>query len=520
MTILEAWESPDFFRPLFGKNLDSWKAWRSFVAALYGLPFEDEEEALLYQLGTLRETVPEGGFTEAYCVCGRRGGKSRITSLIAAYEAIMNPWREKVAPGERAWVFIIATDKDQAKIILNYTRAFITLFDNPKAKDRKDRSLIESETQDEVHLTNGVSIAVKACTFRASRGYSTCLVILDELAFMRDEQSANPAQEVITSLLPGLIPGAKLIGISTPYGKLGYLWQVFREHYGNDASGILVWRADTLTMNPLYDKAMVKRLSARDPALAAEYAAEFREDVSAFLPLELIELSSVRQQALPESGRAYTAFVDPSGGRSDSMTIAITHMEGEKIIVDRMVERQPPFDPAEVTKEFSDLIKAYGCHSATSDRYGGVWVSDAFMKQGIRMDMAELSASELYLNFAALLSSGRVELIDDERLTLQFQCLERRTGHSGRDSVDHPAGLHDDLANSVAGAVVLASHDRAWTLAEQDARLPSIGPHAADRLMTPSLAAGRGREELRQSNEDLMDSFMHEDGQHASRLRR
>lgn len=508
MNIIQAWESPDFFRPLFGTGLSSWTAWRSFVKALYGLPFESEEETLLYQLGTLRETVPEGGFSECYAVCGRRGGKSRICSLILAFESIFGNWRERVAPGERAWAFCIATDKDQAHLIMSYAEAFIRLFDNPKAKDKKDRSLIESQTQDEINLTNGVSIAVKSCTFRASRGYSTCLVILDELAFMRDEFSANPAQEIVISVLPGLIPGARLVGISTPYGKLGYLWQVFREHYGKEDSDILVWKADTLTMNPLYDQAMIKRLSARDPALAAEYAAEFREDVSAFLPLELIELSATGQQALPESGRAYTAFVDPSGGRSDSMTIAIAHMDGEKIIVDRMVERQAPFDPQEVVKEFSDLIKAYSLRSATSDRYGGVWVSDSFMKQGIRMDMAELSASEIYLNFAALLSSGRVELIDDERLTLQLQTLERRTGRSGKDAVDHPPGLHDDLANSVAGAVVLASHDRAWTLEEQESRMPQSQSGRPAHLIRPIERAAK----IKQDAEREMDAFMRESG--------
>jgi len=508
MNIIQAWESPDFFRPLFGKDLDSWRAWRSFVAALYGLPFESEEEALLFQLGTLRETVPEGGFSEAYCVCGRRGGKSRITSLIAAYEATITPWREKVAPGERAWVFVIATDKDQAKIILSYTLAFIRLFDNPKAKDRKDRSLIESETMDEIHLTNGVSIAVKACTFRASRGYSTCCVVADELAFWRDEQSANPAAAVITSILPGLIPGARLIGISTPYAKFGYLWQTFREHYGKEDSDILVWKADTLTMNPTYDAALIKKLSARDLALAAEYASEFREDVSAYLPLELIELSMVRQQALPEPGRSYNCFVDPSGGRVDSMTLAIAHMEGEKIIVDRMVEREPPFDPTEVVKEFSGLIKGYGLRSATSDRYGGIWVSDAFQKCGIRMDMSDLSASEIYLNFAALLSSGRVELVDDEKLKLQFQCLERRTGRSGKDSVDHPPGLHDDLANAVAGAVVLASHDRAWTLQEQESRLPQSQSGRPAHLIRPVERARK----IQLDAEREMDEFMRGSG--------
>jgi hypothetical protein len=36
--------------------------------------------------------------------------------------------------------------------------------------------------------------------------------------------------------------------------------------------------------------------------------------------------------------------------------------------------------------------------------------------------------------------------------------LERRTGRgTGRDVIDHPRALHDDLANAVAGALVLAS---------------------------------------------------------------
>ena len=101
------------------------------------------------------------------------------------------------------------------------------------------------------------------------------------------------------------------------------------------------------------------------------------------------------------------------------------------------------------------------------------------------MDMSDLSASELYLNFAALLSSGRVELVDDEKLKLQFQCLERRTGRSGKDSVDHPPGMHDDIANAVAGAVVLASHDRAWTAEEIEARLPQSQSGRPAHLIRP-----------------------------------
>jgi hypothetical protein len=35
--------------------------------------------------------------------------------------------------------------------------------------------------------------------------------------------------------------------------------------------------------------------------------------------------------------------------------------------------------------------------------------------------------------------------------------LERRTARGGRDSVDHPVHMHDDLANAAAGALTLAA---------------------------------------------------------------
>jgi hypothetical protein len=34
--------------------------------------------------------------------------------------------------------------------------------------------------------------------------------------------------------------------------------------------------------------------------------------------------------------------------------------------------------------------------------------------------------------------------------------LERRTSRGGKDSIDHPPGAHDDVANAMAGAMVIA----------------------------------------------------------------
>ena len=58
-----------------------------------------------------------------------------------------------------------------------------------------------------------------------------------------------------------------------------------------------------------------------------------------------------------------------------------------------------------------------------------------------------------------LANSGRARIPPIARLRQQLAGLERRTSRSGKDSVDHRpgAGAHDDVANAVAGALVLAA---------------------------------------------------------------
>jgi hypothetical protein len=41
------------------------------------------------------------------------------------------------------------------------------------------------------------------------------------------------------------------------------------------------------------------------------------------------------------------------------------------------------------------------------------------------------------------------DLLDNERMLNQIASLDRRLGRSGRDVVDDPPGLHDDVANTV-----------------------------------------------------------------------
>jgi len=56
-----------------------------------------------------------------------------------------------------------------------------------------------------------------------------------------------------------------------------------------------------------------------------------------------------------------------------------------------------------------------------------------------------------------MINSRGVVLLDDDRMFRQLIGLERQTSRIGKDTVDHPRGGHDDVANAAAGALVLSS---------------------------------------------------------------
>ena len=55
------------------------------------------------------------------------------------------------------------------------------------------------------------------------------------------------------------------------------------------------------------------------------------------------------------------------------------------------------------------------------------------------------------------LRSRQIELLDLPRLRNQLQSLERQTSRTGKNSVNHPPGGHDDVINAAAGALVMAA---------------------------------------------------------------
>ena len=451
MNILEACEHPELFEPWFRGKRESFKAWFAFLAALFALPMTDEQFAI-YQRHTGRQTKPTAAEIEAWLVIGRRGGKSFVAALVAVFLACFFDYSKYLAPGERGTIMVIAADKKQARVIIRYIKAMIHGI--PALKEK-----IERETADGFDLEGFVTIEVGTASFRSSRGYTYIAVLCDEIAFWRTDDAAEPDYAILDAIRPGMatIPTSMLLCMSSPYARKGALWDAFRRFYGKDGAP-LVWKAPTREMNPSVPQSVVDRAMERDEASAkAEYGAEFRSDVEALFSREAVArvvTTGVRDRPYDRRYR-YVAFVDPSGGSSDSMTLCIAHKEGEGAVIDLVREVKPPFSPDNVVKDFCSDLKGYGLHSVTGDRYGGEWPRERFRAHGVRYDLSEATRSELYLAMVPAVNSERVALVDYPRLENQLINLERRTSRAGRDNVDHPPGGHDDIANSVAGAIWL-----------------------------------------------------------------
>ena len=105
-----------------------------------------------------------------------------------------------------------------------------------------------------------------------------------------------------------------------------------------------------------------------------------------------------------------------------------------------------------------------------ADPPGGIttllWPQERFRTRGIIYEPTDKSASAMFIEVLPLINARAIALLDNRRLLDQLIALERRTSFgTGRDTVGHPPGSHDDLAVAVAGAVMLAGARRpkSWT---------------------------------------------------------
>ena len=231
---------------------------------LYGLPL-DETELEIHQRCTGRDVYVPREYTEMSYLGGRRSRKSsRLAAPIAIFEAFRD---HRLPRGEKAYVLLIAPTKALARIDFHYIQRYLL---NSVALSKEIVKILKNE----VVLSNGITIGCYPCSYVAVRGITIVAAICDEMAFWRHEETAaNPEQEILAALRPGMatVEKAKLIKLSTPFRKRGVLWEEFQRRSELDFP---VWQASTFEMNPTISPAALERERKRDePTYRREYLA-------------------------------------------------------------------------------------------------------------------------------------------------------------------------------------------------------------------------------------------------------
>lgn len=454
VTLRAALDDPALLGDILAGN--SWAPWRSILLAAMGEELTPPELSWFTQL-TGRASPPPHRVDELWAVVGRRGGKSKAMAALTVYIAGLCDHRDVLTAGEKGIVLCISPDQRQSKITLDYACGILESC--PMLSQ-----LIAGRTADTLELTNGIVIEVRSANFRRLRGPTCVAVVCDEAAFWHSDEVANPDTEILNAVRPSLATTrGPLIVISSPYARRGEVWTTYKRDYGSAGNPlILVCQGASITFNNTLPQSVVDAAYARDPARAvAEFGGQFRTDIESLVTIEAVQacIEAGTRERPPSRHNLYCAFVDPSGGSADAFTLAIAHAEGKReaktAILDCVREVRPPFSPEAIVQEFCELLKKYRITKVAGDRYAGEWPREQFRKYGVLYEPAGRTKSELFLDLLPLINSRMVDLLDNDKLLSQFVGLERRTSRGGKDSIDHAPGGHDDVANAVAGALVV-----------------------------------------------------------------
>jgi hypothetical protein len=433
MTILEALADRNLFGslPAF-RDLETWTAWRAFLASVYGLP-------------------RPGGYSEAVAIVGRQSGKTRLAAAIATFEAI-SAERE---PGSDLFAVLVAQDQRAAlRTSFRYASAPF------EASAILKRSIV-SQTADTQALETGVTLAAYPCRPAAVRGLRALVVVVDELAFFISTDGRPTDTEMLRALRPCLATtGGKLIVLSSPYAQSGALWDLHRKHYGRDDSSTLCWTASAPEMNPTLPADYLERMKQDDPeAYRSEVLGKFRAGVSTFLDSDALEACVADRRELQPADGLSLRRVHRSEGRGQGRIHGgdcspRRRRARDRRLRARMESAVQPCGRGRGVRGAAENVFLPGSDGRSVCRRmasGSLPLSLDRIRSGRSRSLSPLPRADT----ACECGDGG----DPERCqaTLaELRGLERRRGTAGRDRVDHRPGSHDDRANSVAGVVYLA----------------------------------------------------------------
>jgi hypothetical protein len=440
-----------FCRDVIGEPISH--AWDVAYKAFEGQLLKPEEVEIWRQL-TGRQEYEPSSCHELTAVKGRRAQGTKTACKFLVYQIHTGDFRRYAARADRLHVPVIAQTRETAKEIMGYLHAFYS------ESDALRREVSETFKQS-IELMNGFVISVQTCSYRAPRGITAPLALLDEVGVWRVE-GADVDREVVKALTPAMVqfPTRRMILLGSPWTKSGLLFERFERRF--ESADRLVLHCPTPLMNPMIPAEELERERLADPQnYRREFLAEWLDDVDQFLPDS--DISAAISTGIRERESAqilkgqYFAALDASGlTGKDAFTFAIGHRAvkgsgmGVAFDVLRGWSRKPV---GQVCDEIANLLNLFGIRSITADQFGFAFLRELLAQRKIEVRQLPFTARskpEVMLDLKSGLAQGRIQLLDHPESLRELRMLESTRTSGGSYSIKAPRGAHDDFACVIA----------------------------------------------------------------------
>ena len=212
---------------------------KTILKATYHLPLSRKERST-FEHHAQRKYDPRAVCNEIVLLCGRRGGKTHLSVLIALYELLRPETRERLTPGEAAVGPVISPTRDTARVLFERARYLAETNPHLQPLVRSVQDAHEKEIEFSYDERNRLYLRVMPANKFSVLGRSCPVVVVDEAPAMAAE-GVKTADGIVQSLTPSLTqfePHGKVILLGTPGVKAGRPFDLWKRRAELERGGL------------------------------------------------------------------------------------------------------------------------------------------------------------------------------------------------------------------------------------------------------------------------------------------
>ncbi len=516
-----------------------------FKTRLIGKFTEVEYLKYLYNEGRCNLSEQDHMRRQLVLSIGRRAGKTTLSAIFASYEmyrllSLGNPQAYYGLPaGNRIQIIAVATAKDQAGILFNDVTSHVAKCDYFKPYIvNNTQSVVRFRTPYDIqkygptvrHADGGqfqsfngkasLQLTFKAAVSTGLRGAGNIVIILDEMAHFQD-QGKSSAKDIYDSITPSASSfspkdpknpsepigpvESRIICISSPLNKAGKFYELynFAMSRGEGSEDIIAIQAPTWEINPTVEPNFLRNKYFEDPRVfVTEFGAQFSDRVRGWVEREQDLIACIDTDRRPKN------FGPPRyphqlgldvGLVGDGTTVAITHIEEDRIVLDyheawyagvdwresnphldspimdyaKLLSTESRLDFERIADWIHALSKRFYITNGLFDSWNGIPLEQLFIKRGMNQFKSEFFTRELrsrmFQAVKLLIFDKKVVLYDwpppvegssakkrspliEEILALQAEQISHNQILVKAPEI---AGAHDDMSDALVRAVWL-----------------------------------------------------------------